>query len=142
MSKVLQPNGDDHPEAARRHLADASVLNRDGRPDGASYLAGYVVECSLKALLQHEIGNQPPHWHDLKMLASRMSTVCTVAGARTARYLVPTVLSLPSGAIAAWDPQMRYRAPSMTAQDAASWLADAQMAYHATVGQMFLDGVI
>ena len=126
----------------RRHLADASVLDREGRFDGASYLAGYVVECSLKAVLQHESGSPPPHWHDLKKLASRVSTVCAVAGARTARYLVPAVLSLPSQAIAAWDPEMRYRAPSMTTQDAASWLAGAQMAYHATVGQMFLDGVI
>ncbi|MBI4562776.1 MAG: HEPN domain-containing protein [Candidatus Rokubacteria bacterium] len=141
MSRLLQQNGDDHPEAAQKHLNDASVLNGGGRADGASYLAGYVVECSLKALLQHETGIAPL-WHDLKKLASRVSAVCAVAGAKTARYLAPAVLSLPAGAIAAWDPEMRYRAPSMTGHDAAAWLREAQSIYQATVGQMFLDGVI
>lgn len=141
MSKLLQANSDDHPEAARKHLDDASVLGRAGRPDGSAYLAGYVVECSLKALLQHETGDAP--WeHGLQQLANQVSIVCTVAGAKTARYLAPPVLSVPAAAIAAWDPQIRYRAPSMTVADAGAWLGDAQAVYQATVGQMFLDGVI
>jgi HEPN domain-containing protein len=141
MSRLLQQNGDDHPEAAQKHLNDASVLNGSGRADGASYLAGYVVECSLKALLQHQTGIAPL-WHDLKKLAGQVSVVCALAGAKTARYLAPAVQSLPSAAIAAWDPQMRYRAASKTAHDAAAWLQEAQSIYQATVAQMFLDGVI
>lgn len=150
MSKLRQPNGDDHPEAARKHLDDASALDRSGRPDGASYLAGYVVECSLKAAILLEtqaLGFALPKWqghggHDLAKLVGELSTASAVAGPRTARYLAPVVLSLPGTAIAAWKPEMRYRAPSMTEHDAAAWLGDARSVYQATVGQMFLDGVV
>src|SRR3989304_9686489 len=115
MSKLRQPgNGDDYPEAALKHLDDASLLRASSRPDGASYLTGYVVECSLKAILQHESG-VALHGHDLKDLASSVTVVCAIAGSRTARYLTPAVLSVSVGAVAAWNPQMRYRAPSMTA---------------------------
>ena len=142
MSKLQLTNGDDHPEAARKHLDDATALRRSGRPDGTSYLAGYVVECSLKALIQHETGVAPPLEHGLTTLARRVSVICTVAGAKTARYLAPAVRSLPSAAIAAWDPQSRYQAPSMTSAHAAAWLKEAESVYRATVEQMFLDGVI
>ena len=141
MSKLLQSNGDDYPEAARKHLDDTSVLFQHSRPDGASYLSGYVVECCLKALIQHETG-MAPRIHDLKNLAGQVSLVCAIAGARTARYLAPAVLSLAARSIAAWAPEMRYCAPAMTASDAAPWLTDARTIYQETVGQMFLDGVL
>lgn len=48
MSRLKRPNGDDYPEAARKHLRDADALFRGGRFDGAAYLTGYVVECALK----------------------------------------------------------------------------------------------
>jgi HEPN domain-containing protein len=141
MSKLRLSNGDDHPEAARKLLDDASALRASNRFDGASYLTGYVVECSLKALLQHESGDAR-RGHDLQALASEVPKVCVIAGARTARYLTSAVLSVPSAAIAAWRPEMRYRAPSMAASDAAAWFREAQTIYQSTVGQMFLDGVI
>lgn len=150
MSTLRQSNGDDHPEAARKHLDDASVLASKDRPDGTSYLAGYVVECCLKSLILFETGMQastPPNWrgrdgHDLRKLATQASSICAIAGARVARYLSAAVRLLPTAAIMAWDPEMRYHAPAMTVQDAAAWLGDAQSVYRATVEQMFLDGVI
>ena len=42
MSTLRQPNGDDYPEAARKHLQDADVLFKSRRFDGAAYLAGCV----------------------------------------------------------------------------------------------------
>jgi HEPN domain-containing protein len=36
---------------ARTRLADAKTLLGTGRPDGAYYLAGYAVECALKACI-------------------------------------------------------------------------------------------
>ena len=146
MSRLLQAHGDDHPEAARKHLDDASVLSTNGRLDGASYLTGYVVECCLKSLIHHETG-VAPRWrgrrgHDLRLLATWVSRCCALAGSRTARYVAPVVLSLSSGSIAVWNPEMRYRAPSMAAADAAQWLADARAVYQGTVAQMLLDGVI
>ena len=43
MSRMKQSNGDDFPEAAGKHLEDASELFARARYDGTAYLAGYVV---------------------------------------------------------------------------------------------------
>ena len=51
----LQSNGDNFPEAAEKHLEDASVLIAGARYDGTAYLAGYVVECALKTLIHGKI---------------------------------------------------------------------------------------
>lgn len=151
MSRLRLANGDDHPEAAGKHLGDARVLLGASRNDGAAYLAGYVAECALKALLLHEKGTSagtPLPWkkgrdgHDLAKLQSDAATIAFVAGAKTARYFGPTVKGLTSLALAAWDPEMRYRAPSMAAADATSWLANAESVYHETVGTMIKDGVL
>ncbi len=37
--------------ASRRRREDAEVLHGSGRWAGATYLAGYAIECSLKALI-------------------------------------------------------------------------------------------
>jgi hypothetical protein len=51
MSNLALGNRDDFPEAARKHLNDAEVLLQADRFDGAGYLAGYVVECSLRTVV-------------------------------------------------------------------------------------------
>jgi hypothetical protein len=56
VSSLAQPNGDDHPEAALNHLLCAEALLSQQRFDGAAYLRGYVVECSLKGLWLLEEG--------------------------------------------------------------------------------------
>ena len=43
MSRMKQCNDDDFPEAAGKHLEDASELFARARYDGTAYLAGYVV---------------------------------------------------------------------------------------------------
>ena len=152
MSRLRLPNGDDHPEAARRHLDDALALNRATRPDGAAYLAGYVVECSLKTLILHEMGvtieHEPLPWrggyhgHDLRFLAGQASSAAALAGVRTARYLGSALTGFSSAPIAGWVPELRYRAPSITPYVASEWLANAQALYQQTVAQMLLDGVV
>ena len=47
----LAYEGDDHPDAAAKNLDDAMTLLAARRFDGAGYLAGYVVECSLKTVI-------------------------------------------------------------------------------------------
>jgi hypothetical protein len=54
MSRLALPNGDDHPDAAHKHLLDAEALLTQQRADGAAYSSGYVVECALKSLWLHE----------------------------------------------------------------------------------------
>ncbi|MEK6607844.1 MAG: hypothetical protein AABZ30_09305 [Myxococcota bacterium] len=149
MSSLRLATGEDHPEAARKHADDAAALQGAGRADGAAYLAGYVVECALKTLILAEKGVSPTlPWkkgragHDLTGLLGQATTLASFAGAKTARYLGPSAKALDSSAIAGWDPEMRYRAPTLTAADAATWLADARSVYQETVGQMILDGVL
>ena len=148
MSRLRTSNGDDHPEAAHKHLLDAQTLLGQHRADGAAYLSGYVVECALKCLWLHEthipMGNQMP-WgrqHNLSFLANQVSALATVAGARTARYYKQATSSVSSSAIAAWRPEMRYRPATMTSGDALAWCQIADNLFQETVAQMQLDGVL
>jgi len=106
MSSLLKPNGDDYPDAAAKHLADAKALLGDSRFDGAAYLAGYVVECSLKSILQVQNG-VATRGHRLVSLATEVAKASTSATAVTAKYLTPTVQNLPSASIVGWRPDMR-----------------------------------
>jgi len=141
MSRLRTSNGDDHPEAAHKHLLDAQTLLGQQRADGAAYLSGYVVECALKSLWQLETG-QPRRGHDLRKLAQAVSAVATVAGAKTARYFKTVTSSVSSSAIAAWRPEMRYWAPTMTTGDAMAWCQIADNVFQETVAHMRLDGVL
>ena len=94
MTRLRMPNGDDHPEAAQKHLLDSAALLLQERPDGAAYLSGYVVECALKSLylsVQLVIPAKLP-WkgktgHDLNHLHGQVSTLSIVAGPTIARIV-------------------------------------------------------
>ena len=141
MSRLALPNGDDHPEAAHKHLLDAGVLLARRRPDGAAYLSGYVVECVLKSLYVLEM-ESALRGHDLGSLVKQISALATVAGAKTARYFGSATRRVPTSAIGSWTPEMRYRAPSLALGDAESWHACAHDVYQETIHQMRLDGVL
>lgn len=149
MSKLRTSIGDDHPEAAHKHLLDAQTLLGQQRADGAAYLSGYVVECALKSLWLHEkgvpTGNVMP-WgrrgHDLNNFAGQVTALATVAGAKTARYFKTVTSGVSSSAIAAWKPEMRYRPATMMSGDAQVWCQIADDVYQETVAQMRLDGVL
>jgi HEPN domain-containing protein len=147
MSKLALKNGDDHPEAAKKHLSHAEALSKAGYPDGAAYLAGYVVECSLKSVMLLQTNAPNPKWrgkdgHDLPKLHSDLINLATRPGSRIGRYLRTAVEKLPEAGILAWNPEMRYRAPSIGHTEAANWVDHARLVYSETVGKMILDGVI
>ncbi len=149
MSKLRTLTGDDHPDAALKHLLDAQTLLAQQRTDGAAYLSGYVVECALKSLWLYETkaptGSAMP-WgkkgHDLNHLASRVTALATVAGAKTAKYFKTATSGVSSSAIAAWKPEMRYQSPTMSAGNAQAWCNIAGAVFEETVAQMRLDGVL
>ena len=141
MSRLHLPNGDDHPDAAHKHLLDAELLLAQQRPDGAAYLSGYVVECALKSLHVLETG-QALRGHDFGSLVQQVSAVATVAGAKTAKYLGRATSGVLTSAIIGWTPEMRYHAPVMALGDAQSWHACARDVFQETVHQMKLDGVL
>jgi len=141
MSTLLQPNNDDYPDAAGKHLLDAKTLLTSARYDGASYLAGYVVECSLKSLLQLEAGTVP-RIHRISELSRNVAEICMAAGASTSRYVTPAICALHTAPIAQWQETIRYRSPCMGNGDASAWLKDAEQVYQDTVASMILDGVM
>ncbi|MBI4669640.1 MAG: hypothetical protein HY747_10755, partial [Elusimicrobia bacterium] len=146
-SRLRQSNGDDHPEAAGKHLADAGILQTAGRHDGAAYLAGYVVECCLKTVVLIEIGM--PIWnsrkgHDLRFLSVEALRLAVIPGARTARYAPFQTIGHPIyDATVGWRETLRYREPGyVLAGNAQSWLDEAKMVFQKTIVSMRLDGVI
>jgi hypothetical protein len=53
----------DYVSAASRHRRDANFLFENKHHDNAAYIAGYVAECALKAII--EIAGRPPKVHNL-----------------------------------------------------------------------------
>ena len=142
MSKLRTSNGDDHPEAAQKHLRDAQSLLGQQRADGAAYLSGYVVECALKSCWQLETGRPWYRRHDLRELGQAVAALASVAGSKTARYVKSATIGIPSSAIKGWSSEMRYWAPTMSVGDATAWCQIAENVFLETVGQMRLDGVL
>ena len=139
MSRLRQANGDDYPEAAGRHLRDAKVLLDGERHDGAAYLAGYVVECTMKTLIQVETG-RPRRSHDLAALRDEIGVLAAQADTRTGRFHA----GLPSMAseILDWDPEMRYRGEVVPPDTSRAWWEEADAVYAEIVGNLILDGAI
>lgn len=129
MSRLRQHNGDDYPEAAGKHLEDATNLLAAARADGAAYLAGYVVECALKTLIQVQTG-QGTYYHGLAKLSNRLGAIAAQAGPQTQRYYAAASALLNGASILAWNPEMRYRAVGhVTSTTAGSWLQEARAVY-------------
>lgn len=149
----LAVGSDDHPEAALKNLGDAQALGLASRFDGAAYLSGYAVECSLKSVILfqqvvdsttgtvdgaklnawHKKLRSKDYGHDIMKLASE---VTTPAGAKYAP-------SLPFAAsIFAWSETLRYRAAGHVGEtEARGFLAWAESLVQ-VVRVMQLDGVI
>ncbi len=143
MSKLVQSNGDDHPEAAAKNLEDSRTLLVAGHSDGSGYLAGYVVECVLKTLLLAEKGVAMKS-HDLAALSSRALLVVSTAGSVTGRHLTPASLTSGIGSVTAgWKETIRYRpSGAVSAQAAQVWLDEADVLFRTVVEPLWLDGVL
>lgn len=142
MSQLRQGNGDDYPEAAGRHMQDSGALLAGGRPDGAAYLAGYVVECALKTLIQLETG-RPRYSHDLSGLCDELDTLAAQASSRTGRYYLGAQVRLrATNILNHWVPEQRYRGPAVSSAEAATWHREAADAYGRIIGQLNLAGVV
>lgn len=95
---------DSYVHAAFRHARDSRRLHEDGRYDNAVYLAGYVVETTLKAWLVAATGSAP--WiHDIAELET-LAVAATLAGVdRKARFPEAAVRDLVA---ARWTVRSRY----------------------------------
>jgi hypothetical protein len=139
----LKSNGDDYPDAAAKHLNDANSLLNEQRYDGAAYLSGYIVECSLKALIQFETG-QVSKDHEFNKIHKNMMRLCAQANSKTAKYVSSqAVQNLLKCDIMNWRPGMRYLSEgNVTPADSQKWVSEANDIFVSTILAMKLDRVI
>jgi len=143
LSKFKCPDGDDHPDAAGKHLLDALTLRKNGRFDGAAYLSGYVVECSLKTLIIFQT-RKAIRGHKLNDLSKRALELAKLPTSKTARFnkVISGKLSI-GDPVTGWKETLRYHASgSISSVEANAWVDEAVAVYQSTVAQMKLDGIL
>jgi hypothetical protein len=147
---------DDFPATANRMMVDADTLHRSGAHRNACYLAGYVVECTLKTLL-NQAGEAVRKRHDLLSLHDAVNLLLVNGNVIVARYGDPTLLAptmcqqikpplTQKGGemryFCHWDPEHRYDGtrwhPSSISTD---YLREAQQC-HNILTEMFVDGLV
>ncbi|MGK3969216.1 HEPN domain-containing protein [Sorangium sp. So ce118] len=98
---------EDYSSAARRHLQDALTLLEAKRTDNAAYLAGYVIECSLKKLLEVHGHGAREYGHDLERLSGRALSLAAILSPGSTRYRVDDIEGLQD-VVGFWTPVLRY----------------------------------
>lgn len=141
MSRLRLPSGDDYPDAARKHLADADVLLAGERFDGVAYLSGYVVECAAKTVIQVETGSAARS-HDLAGLDRTLAALSARVGAQTAGLYSRAMPLLRHPDVLGWEPAIRYRGPAISGVDAGARFRAASDVYRVIIGGLVLDGVL
>jgi hypothetical protein len=132
----------DFSSAATRHLRDAEHLLGTS-PGNARYLAGYVAECALKAVIEQSdpMLHAPAFGHQLAKLEGDGFDLAIALAPRTARYRprAAAVHDLRNH----WSESIRYESTSDTKVAVATHVvALAREVYEACVIAMLLDGVI
>ena len=133
---------DNYPEAARKHVLDSEALLSASRYDGAGYLAGYAVECTLKTLIWIEIG-RGGGGHDLNILSTRALRLAGLPTQKTAAYVKgPAVTSLLYGP-AGWRETLRYEPEgTVTQAECEAWVSEARRLHDTVIVQMRFAGVL
>ena len=128
-------------QAAARHLQDAKYLLSQQRWDNAVYLAGYVVECSFKVLVQVYISNSSArnYGHDLAELQGQAM--------ERLRLIYPAVdMQLPAsrtmGTVLDKDHPARryYKSGLWSEQEATDATQRAEEIYLEIIPKLILDG--
>ena len=116
---------------ARARLGDAEVLHRSHRYDGAIYLCGYAVEIALKAricrtLSWSEYPSTGGEFQNYQSFRTHNRHVLLRLSGIEER--VKTTLFTEWSAVAAWDPEARYKPiGSATRQATALMIASARV---------------
>ncbi len=114
--------------AAQQRLEDAQVLLAGGRTTGAVYMAGYAVECMLKALLLAQSADRARKMllrsfrgvkaHDFESLKLRYSRI---GGAR-----FPGGVTRAFSVVSTWKTDFRYKATMVDRREAETFLRSVQ----------------
>jgi HEPN domain-containing protein len=94
--------------SALRHFEDSAALHALGRIDEAAYLAGYVIECGLKKLLEvHRGSSARGYGHDLRGMTTQALALAALLSPASIRYRVDEIHALMP-AMSYWRPELRY----------------------------------
>ena len=123
-------------------MLDSEALLSANRYDGAGYLAGYAVECTLKTLIWVET-RQGRGGHNLNHLSTHALQLACLPTQRTAAYVKgPAITSLLYGS-SGWRETLRYESEgTVTEADGVAWVAEARRLHDTVIIPMKLDGVI
>jgi len=123
-------------------VLDSEALLKVNRYDGAGYLAGYAVECTLKTLIYVETGGARGG-HNLNRLSARALHLHSLATQKTASYVTnPGITALLYGS-GGWRETLRYEPEGAVPQaDSAAWVSEARRLHDEIIIPMKLDGVI
>lgn len=130
-------------QAAARHLHDAEILLFQHRWDNAVYLAGYVVECTFKVIVEEYINNEAckKFGHDLTELEGK--------GIERLRIIYPILdsqlpISRTNGTVLTdYHPQRRYfKSDLWNESEATNAVERAAEIYNEIIPRLILDGRI
>lgn len=115
-------------QSATQRWIDAEILLREGRTTGATYLAGYSVECMLKALILSNVAS-----------GRRQEILTTFQGGRAHDYAWLKMIYLKNGgfpfpasifkhfALAErWTTALRYQSGALDIRDAGGFMKAAK----------------
>ncbi len=132
------PIPDDYASAAARHVNDARLLCEADRWDNAGYLAGYAIECSVKAVIDR--ADLPPLHTHLNEIPRELLALAADLNLAARRYPVdvdPDVAAVRT----AWATKLRYaQTGALAATDARSLVDSAERVFGRTIVAMVLDG--
>ncbi len=127
-------------QAALRHWVSAGALEADGHLQDAAYLAGYVGECGLKAVMAAIGGTGDPrsYAHDLEALSGDGLATAALFSHGAARY---AALALPLASLP-WSPEERYEADRTDMETLRATCMQARGAGASLVFALALDGLL
>ncbi len=132
---------EDYVSAAARHFVDSEHLLSESRADNAGYLAGYVVECSLKAVMMSGGGPHPRQYgHDLALLGREALDLALLLSP-SLRYYRPETIDEIIQDTKDWRPSWRYAATGDLSQQKAHQMVESgKKAFEQLVVPIVLDG--
>lgn len=95
---------------ARMRIRDAKVLLTGGRYEGAYYLAGYAVECALKACIAKQTKRYdfPNKERAVKCWVHDLEKLLELAGLAPQRNSASAELQANWAVVKDWDEEVRY----------------------------------
>ncbi len=104
--------------AARQRYEDAELLLRAGRTTGAVYLAGYTVECMLKALILVSVAERERE-NSLRTIRKIGHNIQKLGALyrQHGRAQIPHEVTRHLTRVAAWSTDLRYSDGTLRARD-------------------------